>query len=93
MRFRSKRPTSQAAPARRPRWRASTGVACAALLSGGLGVAGMTTAPPEPVYPVMVIAPLFVVKVNWAFAARGIARKPTNVSAINRFRMLALMAA
>src|ERR1035441_2393076 len=31
----------------------------------------MVTAPPGPVYPVMVIAPLFVVKVNWACITAG----------------------
>jgi len=34
-------------------------------------VLGMVTAPPEPVYPVMVIAPLLFVKVNWACATAG----------------------
>jgi hypothetical protein len=36
-----------------------------------LVVLGMITAPPEPVYDVMVIVPLLVVKVNWASAANG----------------------
>jgi hypothetical protein len=36
-----------------------------------LVVLGMITAPPEPVYPVMVIAPLLVEKVNWACTAAG----------------------
>ena len=40
----------------------------AAMLVTGraLVVLGMVTAPPEPVYLVMVIVPLLVVKVNWA---------------------------
>jgi hypothetical protein len=37
-------------------------------------VSGRVTAPPEPVYPVMVIAPLLVVKVNWARTAAGSAK-------------------
>jgi len=36
-----------------------------------LVVLGMVTAPPEPVYPVIVTAPLLVVKVNWACNAAG----------------------
>jgi hypothetical protein len=39
----------------------------------------MVTPPPGPVYPVMVITPLLVVKVNWAWAAGDEARK-TNAS-------------
>src|ERR1035441_8512248 len=34
-------------------------------------VLGIITAPPGPVYPVMVIAPLLVVKVNWACTTAG----------------------
>jgi len=34
-------------------------------------VLGIMTFPPGPVYPVMVIAPLLVVKVNWAGATAG----------------------
>ena len=34
----------------------------------------MATAPPGPVYPVMVIAPLLVVKVNWACATTASAK-------------------
>jgi len=40
---------------------------------------GIVTPPPGPVYPVMVIMPLLVVKVNWAWAAGDGARK-TNPS-------------
>src|ERR1035438_6632036 len=36
-----------------------------------LMVVGMVTAPPGPVYPVMVIVPLLVVKVNWACTTTG----------------------
>src|SRR5258708_748132 len=32
---------------------------------------GMVTAPPGPVYPVIVIMPLLVMKVNWAFTTAG----------------------
>ena len=32
---------------------------------------GMVTSPPGPVYRVMVIAPLLVVKVNWACTTAG----------------------
>jgi hypothetical protein len=31
----------------------------------------MTTAPPEPVYPMMVTLPLYVVKMNWACTTAG----------------------
>jgi hypothetical protein len=34
-------------------------------------VLGMVTAPPEPVYPEIVIVPLLVVQVNWACPAAG----------------------
>jgi hypothetical protein len=38
----------------------------------------MVTAPPEPVYPVMVIVPLLVVKVNWACTAAGSANNSSS---------------
>ena len=34
-------------------------------------VLGIVTAPPEPVYPVMVMVPLLVVKVYWACTTAG----------------------
>jgi len=51
------------------------------LLTGRpLVMLGMVTAPPGPVYPVMVIAPLLVVKLNWAFTTTGIARSSGDIS-------------
>jgi len=41
---------------------------------------GMVTAPPGPVYPVMVIAPLFVTKMNWACTTTGSVNTNTIVS-------------
>src|ERR1017187_672033 len=38
----------------------------------------MITAPPGPVYPVIVRAPLLVVKVNWACTTPGSAKSITN---------------
>ena len=43
-------------------------------------VSGMVTAPPEPVYPVMVIAPLLVVYRNWACPAAGSAQSSNSGS-------------
>jgi hypothetical protein len=40
----------------------------------------MGTAPPNPVYPVMVIAPLLVVKVNWACTVAGSANSSMSES-------------
>src|SRR5437867_3619483 len=45
-------------------------------------VLGMVTAPPEPVYPVMVIAPLLVVMVNWAFTTVGSVKSSTSGSSV-----------
>src|ERR1017187_5728862 len=36
-----------------------------------LVVLGMSTAPPEPVYPLMVIVPLLVVRMNWPSTTTG----------------------
>ena len=54
-----------------------------------LVVLGMVTSPPGPVYPVMVIAPLLVTKVNWACTAGGRAHsssgsRPMVQAALNR---------
>jgi hypothetical protein len=40
----------------------------------------MVTGPPGPVYPVMVIAPLLVVKVNWACSTAGSANSSSSGS-------------
>jgi hypothetical protein len=40
-----------------------------------LVVSGIVISPSDPVYPVMVIAPLLVVKVNWACTTAGVASK------------------
>src|ERR1039458_1391038 len=45
-------------------------------------VLGMVTAPPGPVYPVMVIAPLFVVKVNSACTTAGSANSSSASSLV-----------
>src|ERR1017187_6884950 len=47
-----------------------------------LVVSGMVTAPPGPVYPVMVIAPLLVVQVNWACATAGSANSNSSGSSL-----------
>jgi hypothetical protein len=47
----------------------------------------MTTAPPEPVYSVMVSAPLLVVKVNWACTTAGNAESSTAHSRQTRIRV------
>src|SRR5664280_633172 len=49
--------------------------------------AGMVTAPPEPVYPVIAIAPLLVVNVNWASTAAGSASKTNIASKQVRIRL------
>ena len=45
-----------------------------------LVVLGITTTPPGPVYPVMVIAPLLVVKVNWAWTTAGSIKSSSSAS-------------
>jgi len=43
-------------------------------------LSGMVTSPPGPVYPVMVMVPLLVVKVNWACATAGIVKSSSGRS-------------
>jgi len=49
-------------------------------------VSGMVTAPPVPVYPVIVIVPLLVVKLNWACTTAGNA--DSNSSGSSTFRRI-----
>src|SRR5439155_19056489 len=52
-----------------------------------LVVLGIITAPPGPVYPVIVMLPLLVMNVNWACTTEGSARS----SRRNRFLMPVFM--